>query len=178
MLAEYDSLRSESLASIGHRISIMNFTFGALSVLLAALVASAIPATVGAVVSLVVLPQIAKAALIIWLGEYGRSQRAGRGIASLEARINALLGTDAISWETSLLSQSTHMSYPYVATVLLILGSGYAAELLGLWFVTEAMAAFGNALFLAVGVVAAVILLWEATFWRYFRSRWVEIRRG
>lgn len=178
MLAEYDSLRSESLASIEHRISIMNFTFGAISILLAALLASPLPAAVVAAVSLVALPQIAKAALLIWLGEYARSQRAGRGIAKLEERINALLGSAAMTWESSLQSRSTHMGYPYVATVFLMLGSGYAAELVGIWYMFDALASWAEARSIVVVAIGLVILVLESAFLRFFLSRWTKSRSG
>jgi hypothetical protein len=176
MLAEYESLRGESLASIGHRISIMNFTFGAMALLLAALLTNALPSTVGAVASLVVLPQIAKAALLIWLGEYARSQRAGRGVAQLEGRINRMLGTDALTWETSIQTRTTHLGYPYVATTLLILGSGYAAELVGMWFMFDALAGWDEGRALSSAAVALAILCYEALFLRFFRMQWAKIR--
>jgi hypothetical protein len=48
------------------------------------------------------VPQIAKSALLMWLGEYRRSARAGQALRSIEQRINSLVGEDTLSWERGL----------------------------------------------------------------------------
>src|SRR5512143_3104758 len=135
MLAEYTWLRQECLQAIGYRITVMNFTFGALSVVLAGLLSGNLPPLVAGSIALLFVPQMAKAGLLIWLGEYHRSQRAGRWIAALEARINQLTNSSAMGWETALATRGTHMAYPYIATVIFTLGSGITGNFLGLYFI-------------------------------------------
>src|SRR5215470_16749881 len=117
LLAEYNSLRGESLTSISNRIIIANFTFGALALILAALVTRAKPNAIVGIVSLFFVPQVAKTGLLIWLGEYDRSQRVGHWLAGVEERINRVLDREVMSWEGSLQHRGTHMGYPYLATV-------------------------------------------------------------
>jgi hypothetical protein len=87
-LAEYSSLRQESMTAITNRITIANFTFGALAVILAGLLAQSRPGPVIGWVAILFVPQVSKTGLLIWLGEYDRSQRAGKWIADLEVWID------------------------------------------------------------------------------------------
>lgn len=99
-LAEYGSLRQESLQAITNRLQVLNFTFAALSVVVAAVVAGKVPPLAAAAITIVFVPSVAKAALLVWLGEYSRSQRAGRWIAELEERINLDAGAPVLGWES------------------------------------------------------------------------------
>ncbi|AZM87541.1 hypothetical protein [Streptomyces sp. W1SF4] len=86
----------------------MNFAFTTLSVVIAAMLTTKVSGAVLIPACLVFVPGAAKASLLIWLGEYHRSQRAGRGAALVESRINGLLGQrDLVGWESRLLSTST-----------------------------------------------------------------------
>lgn len=185
LLAEYQSLRAESLAAIGHRVQIVNFTFGAIAVFVGGIVAGRFDRVATALVCALFLPSLAKAASLIWLGEYQRSQRAGRGIAPVEQRVNKLLGGfEAMTWETWLLAQArgagdSHMSYPYRAAVGVILGSGALAEVVGIVAAANEFAARGwdtAPRVAAVCAVAAVVLVNDAVFMRFFRKKWIAIR--
>lgn len=179
LLAEYNSLRQESLQAITNRIQIMNFAFTSLAVVLAALLTSSVSPAVLIPVSLVFVPAAAKASLLIWLGEYHRSQRAGRGVAQIERRINALLGADDhVGWESRLISSNTHMGYPYVATSLFILSTGVLGEGLGGYFLVDKVREEGPAIAVAgtAAAVAAYAVVVEVLFVRFFLRRWRIIR--
>jgi hypothetical protein len=185
MLAEYQMLRQESLEAISNRLTVMSFTFAALSVLVAGLLTAKTDALTGAI-ALVFLPQLSKAALLIWLGEYARSQRAGRFIAQLERRINAHVGEDAVTWETHLATRppgaptDVHMSFPYVAVVVILLGVGYAGAILGAYFVYHGLhreLSDGSAV-LVLGGLADLVIIFEAWFLRFFFREWRKAAVG
>lgn len=147
LIEEYRTLRQESLDSLGHRLTVVNFTFAALSIVIGAMVASdGVSPGLLALLGILFVPQGAKAGLFIWLGEYQRSQRAGKHLVHLEERLNALVDSadgEALCWETSLARQQEtdqvdhHMKYPYQATVAFTMGVGWAAEVLGLWYAAQ-----------------------------------------
>ncbi|HEV2376349.1 MAG TPA: hypothetical protein VGS19_29785 [Streptosporangiaceae bacterium] len=178
LLAEYDSLRNESLACISNRIMVANFTFGALALILAALVTRTKPnATVG-IVSLFFVPQVAKTGLLIWLGEYDRSQRAGHWLTGVEERINNILDREVMTWEGSLQHTGTHMGYPYLATVLLLLGAGWASSLVGIVMIHQANtspAIHHDILWITVGLTTYALTV-ELLFGWFFRNKWRDIR--
>jgi hypothetical protein len=174
-MAEYSSLREESLAAIEHRMTATNFTFAALAVIIAGLLSSDLDALVAAAVLVVVVPQLAKSGLLIWLGEYERSQRAGRHIAVIERRVNRMLGDDTLTWESGLKAGGSHMGYPYRAVLALLLGTGYASVVLGAALVVGDS---GHDLvgWLAAGLVLVVAAGWEWWFFRYFMRKWGAAR--
>jgi hypothetical protein len=175
LLAEYNSLRQESLNAITNRITIMNFTFGALSIVLASLLATRVPPLLAGITALLFVPQVAKAALLIWLGEYNRSQRAGRRLQELESAINDLVGAQTIGWETKLAKSPSHghMSYPYRATVSLVIGAGYAGTIIGCYLLaTAAPRLEGVWTALIVLAIAAYALVLETSFLLYFMTEW------
>ena len=134
MLAEYGTLRQESLEAVGHRMTVMSFTFAAVGVIIGGLLTRKVSDAVAGLIAVLFVPQVSKAALLIWLGEYERSQRAGKWLAELEQRVNRALGADALAWETTLLAARrttameaagssrtpVHMGYPYVSVVALV----------------------------------------------------------
>ncbi|HEX8693646.1 MAG TPA: hypothetical protein VF746_14585 [Longimicrobium sp.] len=135
LLTEYQWLRQESLTAITNRISVMNFTFAALSVIVGSLLASHVPDLLGAGVAIVVVPQCAKAGLLIWFGEYRRTIRASQWAAVVEEKVNAATGAPGtMEWERNLKREGRHMTYPYIAVVLLLMGVSYLATILGLYF--------------------------------------------
>ncbi|MCA1707688.1 MAG: hypothetical protein LC808_32225 [Actinobacteria bacterium] len=173
MLAEYQTLRQESLQAITNRINVVNFTFGAMSVILAGLLTRQVSDLLGGLVAVLVAPQVAKAGLLIWLGEYNRSQRAGRWLAQLESRINSLVANRAMDWEQWLASGDTHMSYPYKANVFITAGLGYASEVLGVYLLALQMRSLSNgSLFLVVALLTSAIVALEGGFLRYFAVQW------
>ncbi|QNP70001.1 hypothetical protein IAG44_11430 [Streptomyces roseirectus] len=176
LLAEYNSLRQESLQAISNRITIMNFAFTSLAVVIAAVLNSSLPNEVLIPACLVFVPGAGKASLLIWLGEYHRSQRAGRGVMKVERQINAHLGGQYLEWEGRLVSSGTHMGYPYVATAVFILSTGALAEVLGAYFLVEAHAgSFGGDLLIAAGVLVYAVAA-EAGYLWFFLRRWRAIR--
>lgn len=189
MLTEYDLLRQESLAAIGHRLSILSFSFAALAVLTAGLLQRQVDDTLAGVVALAFVPQFAKASLLVWLGEHARSQRAGRYLVGLERRVNTEVGGEALSWEASLTapapgdasdSRRLHMKYPYVAVVVLLLGVGWAAEGLGLYLLTEGLSEHwpdrrAIAVTALLGVAAVGGEVW---FLRFFGRHWQAATRA
>lgn len=176
-LAEYESLRQESMASISNRVTIVNFTFGALAVIIAALLTQGAPSLLAGVIAVVFVPQLAKTGLLIWLGEYDRSQRAGRWIRDLELRINTIVDNRSMSWESALLSKGTHMSYPYAATVLLLLGAGWASLVVGIAIVYTNLSMRDPAwLWWAIIVGVLVVIVAEVWFALFFRRKWREVR--
>lgn len=176
-LAEYESLRQESMASISNRVTIVNFTFGALAVMIAGLLAQKDPGLLSGIIAALFVPQLAKTGLLIWLGEYDRSQRAGRWIRDLELRINALVDNRSMAWESALMSKGNHMSYPYASTVLLLLGAGWASLVVGIEIIYTNLSP-GNPVWLEVAAVAglAVVVVAEVLFVVFFRSKWRTVR--
>lgn len=174
LLAEHASLRQESVQAIANRIAVMNFTFGALAVVIAALLAGEVDRTVAGLIALFFVPQMAKAGLLIWLGEYNRSQRAGAWLARIEAQVNGLLAEpNTLTWESSLIARSSHMDFPYVATAAFILGAGYLGSLLGVFDLVTGLpsgtARIAGACALLL-YAAAVELLFARFFWRRWRD--------
>lgn len=181
MLNEYNSLRQESMSSIGHRVTVANFSFGAVAVIVAAFITQQKPDWVMGLVTMLLVPQIAKVGLLIWLGEYNRSQRAGKWIAELEQRVSATVSCNRVmAWESTLLGNSIHMTYPYLSVVLLLLGVGWTSTIVG----AAALARyFGAALLqpwaiVVVVVLVAVVVTVEVLFIRFFRAKWREIKRN
>ena len=176
LLAEHASLRQESVQAIANRIAVMNFTFGALAVVIAALLAGQVDHTIAGLIALLFVPQMAKAGLLIWLGEYHRSMRAGAWLARVEAQVNRLIGEpNTLTWESSLIARSSHMDFPYVATAAFILGAGYLGSLLGVFDVALALAP-GPA---RIGGTAALLVYAigiETIFARFFWRRWRDTR--
>lgn len=179
LLVEYGSLREESLAALEHRMTATNFTFAALAVLIGAVISSGLGALVAGTVLVLVVPQLAKAGLLIWLGEYARSQRAGRHVAAIETRVNDLLGSEVLTWEGGLKSANVHMTYPYWAVASLLLGTGYVASFVGLVLLGEAtMDETSMPVAAVVAPLSALTVVWEWVFHRYFMGRWRQARTG
>jgi len=178
LLREYDSLRQESLQAINNRIQIMNFAFTSLAVVTAAILSTSIARGVLVPICLVFIPVSAKASLLIWLGEYNRSQRAGQGIVQIEKRINdQLQDTELLTWESKLVSSSTHMAYPYAATAAYMLSIGVLAHGLGIFYLAELVIHHG-AVVTTVVIAGAVLYAstMEILFFRFFLMRWRAIR--
>ena len=180
LLSEYSSLREESMAAIEHRMTATNFTFAAMAVIIAALLTSHTDPRVVVVFLGVGLPQLAKAGLLIWLGEYERSQRAGRHLCQVEAAINARVGDEVLTWERGLSSTRIHMGYPYRAVVVLLLGTGWLAAVtavaLAWWVPSGGDLAFGSRWWSAPALVTLVV--GEAWFFMRFWGFWVRAKTG
>lgn len=151
LLAEYSSLRQESLAAIQNRITIFSFTFGGLAIAGAALTQTS-QILVRLAATLVAVPLLAKGGVLVWMGEYMRSRRAGAHICMIEAAINRHYSRYVLTWESSLKSGApigsicepifqehnqsapvgedsrprlrAHMKSPYLATITLLFFTG------------------------------------------------------
>lgn len=176
LLAEHASLRQESVQAIANRIAVMNFTFGALAVVIAGLLAGEVDRTVAGLIALFFVPQMAKAGLLIWLGEYHRSMRAGAWLARVETQVNRLVAEpNTLTWESSLIARSSHMDFPYVATAAFILGAGYLGSLLGVFDLVMGLPP-GAVRIAGAGVLLLYAIGVEAVFARFFWRRWRDTR--
>lgn len=188
LLDEYRTLRAESLQSIQARHQIIAFAFGAMSVVIAGLVTSdASMAMLGAIAYFAV-PPIAKSSLMMWLGEYRRSARAGERLREIETAVNSLARRCLLRWENNLSATKIHMSYPYTATVLVVLGVSYASTIIGISYLTVFALSHprldlsaeifvktfpGPVIMIAVfGGLSLAALIVEICFWRYFAHHW------
>ena len=182
MLAEYETLRDEVLGAISHRVAVMNFVFAALTVLLAGLLTRNIGDAIAAAVAILAVPQFAHAGLLIWLGEYRRSQRASLWLSRLERRINQEVGSKAMGWEgrsqDPAASDFEHMAFPYVATVALLVGVAYAGLAIGGFLLVEWWKEHSDVhLWIPLAGLGIYSLFTEAAFLWFFASRWRECRR-
>jgi hypothetical protein len=190
MLAEYNSLRQESLSAIANRITVANFAFGAAALVIAALFTRESIGVVEGAVALLLVPQIAKSGLLIWLGEYNRSQRAGKAVSVIETKINAHTGAvtpgkEAMVWEGRLIDRGVHMVYPYLATIFLLLGAswvgaGYGLHLMAGWMRGELGQLVGGesqATYVMLGVIAIVAII-EIVFAFFVRRKWRQIQNA
>jgi hypothetical protein len=188
LLDEYRTLRAESLQSIQARHQIIAFAFGAMSVVIAGLVTSNASMIMLGAIAYLAVPQIAKSSLMMWLGEYRRSARAGEKIREVETKINALARCCLLSWENSLSATKIHMSYPYTATVVIILGVSYASTVIGISYITAFALSnpkmdLGIDIFVKTfskpcilvelcGGLTLFALAFEICFWKYFAHHW------
>jgi hypothetical protein len=184
MLTEYRSLRQESMESLGHRMTVMNFAFGSLTVVIAGLLTRKVSDATAGVIGVLFVPQVAKAALLIWLGEYERSRRAGRWLRDLEQKINDVTGRTSMGWETSLGDErgrsARHMAYPYIAVIALVGGAAYVAIGLGTYMLAaqvrdDAGAGWAG---VTVGLILALAIVVEGAFIRFFLKRWEACRKA
>lgn len=106
LLAQYVSLRDESMNTINNRIQILLLGVAAVGALIGGALTiddpTAKPLVVRAVFSLAI-PLVAVFVLFVWISEAVRSHRVGYFLAAdAEARINAKLGRLVMSWEAGL----------------------------------------------------------------------------
>jgi len=142
MSDEYRTLREESLQGITARHQIITVALGALSVIIAGLVSEKQHPLVIMLTCYVLVPFLCKAFLLMWLGEYRRSARAGHAIRSLEARINTVAGRVALTWETTLSRNRQHMALPYSVVVIVFTASSCIGEFIGIFFAGDFAASY------------------------------------
>lgn len=153
LFKEYETLRSEILGSMQTRSTLLSFGLtgvGAIATASIGLYALS-PIASGAVLA-GVIPALCAAVLSMWLGEYQRTQRAGRFLVDLETRINVLASADLLSWETHLRKDKKHMKYPYNSTVLLLTGIGGVSMVIGVVMIDIAPARTALAALVAVAL--------------------------
>ena len=162
LLAEYNSLRSESLEAIKNKYQILTFGFAGLSVF----VGSALTARIGIAASLLILfiivPSLSKAITIVWLGEHRRMVRAGGGVAALEMEINRIAGENLLGWEKWVRSESRAMSLPYRTTIGIFQFASGASVIVGglvLWRFLDGRHSSAVSYVILVLVLIAVAIL-------------------
>ena len=119
---EYQTLRQESLQSVGNRNQIITFGLGTVGALAAGTIAALQrPSPPLALVSTmfdIAIPLVSVLVFYAWFAECERMVRAGGFIQRLEQRINETLGNEPVlSWERYL--QTTRMRYAYLVVAIL-----------------------------------------------------------
>jgi len=117
LLAEYNSLRTESIEAVKNKFQVLTFGFGGLSVFVGSALASRISIGASLLILFIIVPSLSKAITIVWLGEHRRMVRAGGGVAALEVKINRIAGENLLGWEKWVRSESRAMSLPYRTTL-------------------------------------------------------------
>jgi hypothetical protein len=131
LLAEYNSLRTESLEAIKNKFQILSFGFAGLSVFIGTALTARISIAASLLVLLVIVPGLSKAITIVWLGEHRRMVRAGGGVAALEIEINRIAGANLLGWEKWVRSESRVMSLPYRTTLGIFQFASVASVIIG-----------------------------------------------
>ena len=135
MLKEYETLREEVLAAMSSRNSILSFGLAIIGAIFTASIATHTQIGYSILASyllILAVPSVTNCVLFMWLGEYQRSQRAGKFLVGLEKRINAKAQEELLTWETLLREQLRHMKYPYVITVMLLTVISVISLIIGL----------------------------------------------
>lgn len=135
LLAEYKTLRQESLNAMNNRNRILSFGLATIGAILAGSIVAYTNNThspVSRFALIVMVPVISSFVLLMWFGEYKRMQRAGKFLSELEKRINKVARERLLTWETHLRKNQLHMKYPYYATVALLLMISLFSLVLGL----------------------------------------------
>jgi hypothetical protein len=131
LLAEYNSLRTESLEAVRNKFQILSFGFAGLSVFVGSALTARINIAAALLILLVIVPSLSKAITIVWLGEHRRMVRAGGGVAALEIEINRIAGENLLGWEKWVRSESRAMSLPYRTTLGIFQFASGASVLIG-----------------------------------------------
>ncbi len=138
MLEEYKTLRQESLDAMKNRNTILTFGLAAIGALFTgnflfydSNVYVDYP-FISSIMLILMIPAISSFLLLMWLGEYERSQRAGKFLVKLECKINLESSRGLLTWETHLRKNQSHMKYPYYATAMLLIGISGISVVLGL----------------------------------------------
>ena len=136
LLAEYASLREESLNTVVNRIQVLMLGFAAIGAVTGTVLASGStnPLVVTAAFSWGV-PVVCVFVFLVWLSEAVRSHRVGLFLAAdVEARINAKIGRLVLAWEAALwtgLLPRDEWGGPSMAALLLVLAIGAVSPYLG-----------------------------------------------
>lgn len=175
MLAEYSSLRSESLEAIKSRAIITNSMFAIITLVFTAVVSGKITTPYNAIIAIFIAPQFLRAMLWIALGEYHRSQRAGRYLCILERRINQHLSSipnhEALQWESFLENQKKHMVSSYEITGILALIMIWSSNIFGIYNLYDFCPE-------SIWVIVIVCFIIEIVFFIKTHAAWVKSRRN
>ncbi len=182
-LAEYSSLRHENIAALGHRLQIISLGFVGLTVIVPGLLAAKeLPYGFRVALLILIPPQLSKAALYRWLGEYWRIVRSAIHIREkIEKNVNSLLGKKVLTWETWLCNRGKdkHSALGQIAAVFMMSTVGYISSILGLYLLfTKITLIWGLCAAVACTIYAfLVVLCIEIVFYVNFLKRWSEVRR-
>ncbi|MCH8013077.1 MAG: hypothetical protein IIA61_14220 [Candidatus Marinimicrobia bacterium] len=106
LIAQYQSIREESLQTINNRVQIMMLGIAAIAALAGGSLTIEDPASSRNIIYAVFsggIPLVSIFVLLVWAGEAMRSHRAGYFLAAdVEAHINQKLGRFIMNWETAL----------------------------------------------------------------------------
>jgi hypothetical protein len=106
LLAEYESLRNESLNAINNRLQLLLLALAAVGALVGGALSIDEPLKRVVAVTLmlsVAVPLMSCLVLVVWAGEAMRMKRVGHYLASdVEPRINRKIGRLVVSWEQAL----------------------------------------------------------------------------
>jgi hypothetical protein len=169
---EYEIIRQEILTSMNNRVSILSFGVAIIGAIFTASIAVFTKSDYSLLPSLMLIfavPAITSFILFMWLGEYQRMQRAGKFLVELERRINEMVSSKVLTWETNLRAQRTHMRYPYSTTVMLLTGISFISICLGL-----ATLPLDSILKWAIGIVGLTI---HFVLYRYVVKKISELQK-
>jgi hypothetical protein len=178
LLAEYTSLRQESLETIKNRIQILTLGIGAIGAQIVGALSIAEPAKNKLlVVSLFSfsIPVTGVYIILLWVSEAIRSHRIGYYLASeCEARINRLFGRLVVSWEASLwtgLLPRDELGGPSMVVLVMIGLISGLSPLIGLSLVRSAMSPR-----LIIALISPYIVLTSAALYtKYLMPRMKNI---
>lgn len=131
LLAEYNSLRGESMEALRNKFQVLAFGFAGLSVFVGSTLTGKTGLATAALILFVIVPTLSKAVMVVWLGEHRRMVRAGGGVAALETEINRLAGASLLGWERWVRTESRAMSLPYRTTIGLFQFASGSSVLIG-----------------------------------------------
>ena len=178
LLAEYTSLRDESLATITNRIRIITLSFLAYSLIIGGIFsAKTVPELLKILFLSILLPQLSKASLLMWFGEYQRMIRAADRLIEIEREVNKLLRKPVMTWETGLPS-GRPISRPYYAGILMVSAPSLIAYVLAAYILFKVRVFSDSHLGMVVfGLIIFLACIWEVVFYAYFISEWWKIRK-
>jgi hypothetical protein len=179
LLAEYTSLRQESISTITNRIRIITLSFVAHSLIIGGIFsAKAVPELLKILFLSVVLPQLSKASLMMWFGEYRRMLRAADRLIEIEGEVNELFPQAGMKWETKLPS-GRPISLPYYAAILMVSTPSLIAYVLAAYILFKVKVFSDSHLGMVVfGLIVFLACIWELVFYAYFISEWWKIRKN
>lgn len=176
-MAEYESLRQESLQAVRSRVAIANLMFGVLALVLVGVFSGKVPSPFDAIVAIVVVPQFVRAAMWLALAEYNRSQRAGAYLCKLEETVNVLVERTVLGWEQHLRDEKAHMVDSYQRTGVMALFIIWISDAFGFWRLHVHATAENWHVAVLIGAAVPLIALEVWFLWEALTS-WREATRG
>lgn len=151
LLAEYNSLRVESMGTISTRAQTVVFGLAAIAALLAGPFALGDPGRQRGLTIAVFsagLPIVSLLVLLVWVGEAMRMKRVSEYLASdIEARINRKFCRLVLAWEaclkTGILPRDDRFG-PSACILALFLGLAFGSPLIGVWVTGTSLTVVGG----------------------------------